>query len=481
MAAVLHNLTGVIMQLTGIQAIDRLTLGATPQLNAQLQHDGVSAWLASQLAPGVEPLTLQSKLAEFDTLSLDPVQLFERYWIPPKQRKDPEAKQRFRMQARGLYVQTASARLWRASASPWQLRELLVDFWFNHFNVFAHKGLCNLWTGSFEAQAIRPYVFGRFSDMLLATAKHPAMLFYLDNWMNTTPDSPRARGAMKGLNENYARELMELHTIGLHYTQNDVAGATRLLTGWGLQRTRGFRFDPLRHDFSTQTILGRQFGGDEKAITDFLEFLATHPDTAQHIAFAMAQYFVTDQPPNDLVQHMQSRFLNTRGDLKAVTEAMIEHPEFAKAAARRDKFRTPYRYVLALLRASGRRPVNSRPVIGTLHQLGQPLYGCVTPNGWANTQAEWLSPDALTSRLNFAVALGGGWLPVTQESDDMMMDSNTPASNKPATPRHEPVDLQTVLAALGPRLPPRTIAVAKLAPAHLRAAVLLGSPQMQYC
>lgn len=470
------------MQLTTTQAIDRLTLGATPQLTAAVQQHGVAHWLEQQLTPGDEPPALHTQLAELDAFSLDPVQLFERYWVPFKRRKDPAVRQRARMQMRRLYIQAASARLWRAVDSPWQLRELLVDFWFNHFNVFAHKGLCNLWTGSYEAEAIRPHVLGRFADMLMATARHPAMLFYLDNWLNTAPGSAHARGRFKGFNENYARELMELHTVGLHYTQADVVGATHLLTGWGLQRRLGFHFDPKRHDFSAQTILGRHFAGGETAIDDFLHFLAKHPYTAQHLAFRLAQYFVADQPPAELVQHMQARYLDSDGDLKLVTQAMIEHPAFATAAVRRDKFRTPYRYVLAVTRASARPLQNCRPLLGTLHQLGQPLYGCVTPNGWANTQAEWLSPDALTARLNFAVALGGGWLPVSDTTPGMMMQSSmaTTATPRPAR-KAEPVALQTVLAALGPRLPQRSIAVARLAPLPLRAAVLLGSPQMQYC
>ena len=230
--------------------------------------------------------------------------------------------------------------------------------------------------------------------------------------------------------------------------------------------------------------MGQRFAGGEDAITDFLMYLATHPDTAQHISFQLAQYFVADQPPPALVKHMQSRFIDTQGDLKTVTQAMIEHPDFAAAATRRDKFRTPYRYVVALMRASARAPQNSRPLIGTLHQLGQPLYGCITPNGWANTQDEWLSPDALTARLNFAVALGGGWLPVSQEMDDTMMDGDmSPSAGADAhhMRKRTPVDPQTVLAALGDSLPDNTVTVAKRSPPALRAAVLLGSPQMQYC
>lgn len=469
------------MKLSDTQAIDRLTLGATPQLNQAVQSTGVNNWVAQQLQPGQEPENLRQRLQTLDVLKLTPVDLFERYWIPFKQRKDPQARQQIRMNRRRLYLQATSARLWLATQSPWQLRELLVDFWFNHFNVFAHKGLCNLWVGRFDDQAIRPHVFGRFVDMLLATAKHPAMLFYLDNWLNTAPGSPHAHGRFKGFNENYARELMELHTVGLHYTQADVIGATHLLTGWGLQRRRGFYFDSGRHDFSAQSILGRRFAGGENAIEDFLRYLAAHPDTAHHLAFQLAQYLVADEPPAELVKHMQARYLATDGNLGAVTEALIEHPAFADAAARRDKFRTPYRYVLAVLRASGRPLQNCRPLVGTLYQLGQPLYGCVTPNGWANTQDEWLSADALTARLNFAVALGGGWLPVSDNAGAMMDMAMPSADHRKRRHRSPPINLAAVVEALGPRIPSRSVAVARLSPKPLQAAVLLGSPQMQYC
>lgn len=472
---------GGTMKLKNAQAIDRLTLGPTPRLATEIREMGAADWVAHQLAPGNEPAGLREKLAGLEVLRLDPVQMFQRYWLTSGQRRDPEVRRRYRMQARDLYFQTASARLWQASESPWQLRELLVDFWFNHFNIFAQKGLCQLWTGSYEAQAIRPHVLGRFSDMLVATARHPAMLFYLDNWMNTAPGSPHARGRLKGLNENYARELMELHTVGLHYTQKDVAGATRLLTGWGLQRAVGFRFDPQRHDSSAQTILGRQFAGGEGEIIDFLHYLARRPETAQHVATQLAQYFVADQPPAELVGHMRTRFLDSGGDLKAVTEAMIEHPRFAEQAARRDKFRTPYRYVLALIRACGRVPDNTRPLIGTLYQLGQPLYGCVTPNGWGNTEDTWLSADALTARLNFAVALGGGWLPVSERRENMMSGGTNTGGTIARVRRRRPVRWETVFDALGTRLPKHVVAAAIRAPAPLRAAVLLGSPQMQYC
>jgi len=484
------------MKLSTAQLMDRLTLGPAPGLADTIEHPGADRWLEAQLSPQADPVAVSDRLDGLDAISLDPVQLFQRYWIPFKKRKDSAERKQYRKQLRELYFQTAGARLWRGYESPWQLRELLVDFWFNHFNVFFRKGLCALWTGNYEQEAIRPHVLGKFSDMLLATARHPAMLFYLDNWMNVTPNSPWIHGRLKGYNENYAREVMELHTIGLHYHQADVYGATHLLTGWGLDRhsESGFRFRPRLHDSAAQTILGRRFEGGEDAIEDFFRFLATRPDTAQHVSRELAQYFVADRPPEKLVAHMQARFLATEGDLKAVTEAMIEHPAFAAAASRRDKFRTPYRYVLALLRASGVPPDNVQPIVGALRRLGQPLYGCATPNGWANTQAEWLSPDALTTRLDLAVALGGGWMRVVQENEtDMpgtmsamsaampgaMADENSNPIHRDQT-RHA-VDVETLIGALELVLPPSTLAAARSAPKRLRAAVLLGSPQMQYC
>ena len=448
--------------LTVQQVIDRLTLGAAPGLTDTLPGPTAEGWIETQLRPGAEPAALAAALAGLDAVSLDPSQLLARYRLPQDARQDPDARRQFQMDKRGLYRQSVQARLMVGVSSPWQLRELLVDFWFNHFNIFAHKEACALWIGAFERQAIRPHVLGRFEDLLLATARHPAMLTYLDNRLNSAPGLQGARGTPSGFNENYAREVMELHTIGLHYTQADVVGATHLLTGWGVDGQGDFRFFPRRHDFDPQIILGRRFDGGEDAIVAFLRLLAGHPDTARHVAFAMAQYFAADAPPPSLVRDMAARFLATGGDLRAVTGAMIAHPEFAAAAARRDKFRTPYRYVMALLRASGRTPDRSQPLIGSLNQLGQPLYGCVQPNGWACTQAEWLSADALAARVNFAVALGGGW---------MAIDSRFPHGQAVAMDQVA----ETIAA------PARLRAAAAAAPAHLQAAVLLGSPQMQYC
>jgi uncharacterized protein (DUF1800 family) len=441
------------------QIIDRLTLGAVPGLRDAMRGQSPEGWIAAQLEPGDEPQTLVEALSGLDAATLDTSTLLARNRPPPGALKDPQVRKQFQMRRRELYRQSVTARILYGTRSPWQLRELLVDFWFNHFNIFAFKGLCTLWVGAFEREAIRPHVLGRFEDLLLATAHHPAMLIYLDNHLNAAPGG---RGGSVGFNENYAREVMELHTVGLHYTQADVLGATRLLSGWGIDGKGQFRFFPRRHDYETQTILGQRFGGGEDAIIAFLKFLAASPDTAEHISFELAQYFVSDAPPRELVKDMAARFLTSGGDLKAVTATMIVHPQFAAAAAARNKFRTPYRYLLALLRASGRNIDRPLPLLGALNQLGQPLYGCVQPNGYASTQAEWLSADALTTRVNIAVALGGGW---------MQVDSNFP--------RGTPIALETVAATLHPTAELSSQAAA--APVHLQAAVLLGSPYMQFC
>ncbi len=320
--------------------------------------------------------------------------------------------------------QAVQARLWRAVESPRQLQEVMVDFWYNHFNVFAAKGLDHLWVGAYEEQAIRPYALGRFRDLLGATAHHPAMLFYLDNWQNTAPNSPGVRGKQQGLNENYARELMELHTLGVDggYTQEDVIALARILTGWGLGRPRGrdinkggFFFDPKRHDFSDKVFLGQTIHGSGVAEgEEALDILARNPATARHISFELAQYFVADEPPSALVERLRKRFLDTDGDIRAVLDTLFHSPEFWDQKYYGNKFKTPYQYVVSAVRATDMKVVNVRPLYGMLMQLGMPLYGCLTPDGYKNTRDAWLNPDAMTRRIGFATALASGRLPLGQ-------------------------------------------------------------------
>jgi len=365
---------------------------------------------------------------------------------------------------------------------------------------------------SYEREAIRPHVLGRFRTMLGATAKHPAMLFYLDNWLSAAPGyQPHRGGAAKasGLNENYAREVMELHTLGVDggYTQQDVTELARILTGWTLvqqepRRRRVvdgmddtahghgdsiFAFDPARHDDGTKTWLGRSVPPNGQLEGEFaLDVLARHPATAKHIAFKLARRFVADEPAQALVDRLARRFIDTDGDLRAMMQTLADSPEFRDP--RPLKFKTPYQYVMSSVRATGITTTNIKPLMAVLTQLGQPLYGCQTPDGWHDTEADWLNPNAITQRVNFATALASGKLPL-QRTDD----PNAPAEpngmkamerqadramarDEAAEGSTPPVDAGTLLATLGPAISDKTRAAVVGAPPALRAALVLGSP-----
>jgi uncharacterized protein (DUF1800 family) len=379
----------------------------------------------------------------------------------------------------------------------------MVNFWFNHFNVFAQKGLDHLWIGSYEKEAIRPYALGRFRDLLGATAKHPAMLFYLDNWQNTAPDSPGARGNFKGLNENYARELMELHTLGVDggYTQQDVITLARILTGWGFRRpgqavqaraarfvagqqaesfstTSAFYFDANRHDSSAKVFLGRSIRGSGVSEgEEALDILAQHPSTARHISFELAQYFVSDTPPKSLVDRLAREYLDSRGDIRSVLNSLFHSPEFWDQQYFGKKFKTPYEYVISAVRAAGAPVTNTRPLYGMLAQLGMPLYHCQTPDGYKNTQEAWLNPNAMTQRINFATALAAGRLPLNRSPVNAMEQmggaKNTAADNQLA--RVEPVDPTSLIKVIGPMLSQETKAAIENSRPVFRAPLILGS------
>ena len=296
-----------------LHLLNRLSFGPRPGDIEHVRTIGIDNYIQEQLNPASvsEPQQLQQMLRRLSTLKATPIELFQEYGPQRRRLRQgsslSEQEQRQMRKKRRKPVQEAiQARLMRATLSRSQLQEVMVDFWFNHFNVFAGKGLTRLWVGAYEEQAIRPHVFGKFRELLEATARHPAMLFYLDNWRNTAPESSGTRGRFKGLNENYARELMELHTLGVDggYTQDDVIALAQILTGWGLARPRrlgdgsGFLFDERRHDYSDKVFLGtliRGSGMDE--VEQALDILARHPATAEHISYKLAQYFVADKPP----------------------------------------------------------------------------------------------------------------------------------------------------------------------------------------
>ena len=477
--------------LKALHVLNRLTYGPAPGDVQKVQAMGVEKFIQMQLAPESIPLPakLRQQLDTLDTLRMDPTELFREYGPPRAQRGQkpaPEEIKAARRRARVILEQAVQARLWRATESPRQLQEVMVDFWYNHFNVYAAKGLDHLWAGAYEEQAIRPYALGRFRDLLGATAHHPAMLFYLDNWQNTAPDSPGARGRFEGINENYARELMELHTLGVNggYTQADVIALAHIFTGWGLGRPRdggrgGFYFDPRRHDFSDKTFLGRTIKGSGEAEGEqALDILARAPATARHISYELAQYFVADDPPPALVERLSERFLATGGDIRAVLDTLFHSPEFWDRKYVGNKFKTPYQYVVSAVRAADIDVVNVRPLYGMLIQLGMPLYACLTPDGYKNTRAAWLNPDAMTRRISFATTLASGRLPLEQPAIEPGLRRRAMQGMSPNTPAVvDPVNIVALSATLDNHFSAQTRSAIEDAPIPLRAALILGSPE----
>jgi len=316
-------------------------------------------------------------------------------------------------------------KLYRAIYSNRQLEEVLVDFWINHFNIYNGKGQDRLYLTSFERDAIRPYVLGHFKDMLLATAHHPAMLFYLDNWQSQVPRDdlpgqlPPPPGAQRpGLNENYGRELLELHTLGVDggYTQEDVIAVARAFSGWSIYdiaKYAEFQFNPASHDRKEKVILGHTIpaGRGEQDGLDVIDILARHPSTAKFISKKLAQRFVADDPPQALVDRMAATFTKTDGDLRAVLQTMFSSVEFMSDGAWQAKMKSPLEMVVSSVRAVNADVIDPTALAQRIADLGQPLYGKVEPTGYPNTGEAWTNTASVLGRINFATALLGGPMP----------------------------------------------------------------------
>lgn len=450
-----------------LHILNRITYGVRPGDIERVQSIGIDNYIRSQLSPSSIPQSrqLRQQINQFNTLKLNPVQLFAQYQPPPtrERRLTPEERKMASRRAQQPFEQARKAHLLRSIYSTQQLQEVMVDFWFNHFNVYVRKGQTRLWIGNYENKAIRPYALGNFRDLLGATAHHPAMLLYLDNDQNTAPKSPGAKGRYRGLNENYARELMELHTLGVNggYTQQDVVTLARILTGWSIDRqgqkgNSGFRFDQNRHDFTDKVFLGQNIQGIGKEEGEqALDILASHPSTARHISYKLAQYFVADEPPSSLVEGLAQRFQATDGDIRAVLATLLESPEFWDSKYYGAKFKTPYQYVVSAVRATGIQQPKLRNLWGNLGQLGMQPYAWETPDGYKNTQDAWLNPDAMLRRVSFAMSLGRGHV-----------------SEDPAP------DATQLVKTLGNNLSPHTQQVIASSPEYLRAPLILGSPEM---
>ena len=329
-------------------------------------------------------------------------------------------------------------RLLRDVYSERRLEAVMTDFWLNHFNVYLRKGPFAPWyLAQYQDKVIRPHALGKFEDLLVATAQSPAMLFYLDQTESVGPHSlaamraamfegPNGRRRPLGINENYARELMELHTLGVDggYTQQDVIEVAKCFTGWGIERPdQGgeFVFNPRRHEPGPKMVLGHRIPdrGEAEGL-EVLHLLATSPATAHHVSFEIAQRFVSDNPPPDLVDAMAATWLKTGGDIREVLRTMIESPDFWSRAAYRAKVKTPEEYVISAVRATGGEVVHPAALVEAISQLGMPLYGCQTPNGYAWTADAWLNSGELLDRMNFSLALADNNAGVLMHWDDWM-------------------------------------------------------------
>ena len=361
-------------------ALNRLTFGPRPGDVERVQRLGLAAWLDEQLHPERLP---EPKLD-----------------APEPRPASFDSQQAARQWGRQQVTALSAAKLTRVVTSERQLEELLVDFWFNHFNVFAGKARTSIFVTEYEQEAIRPHVFGRFRDLLGATAKSPAMLIYLDN----------RQSSVRGLNENYGRELLELHTLGVDggYTQADVTEVARAFTGWTIDpRTQGFRFAPRLHDEGSKKILGQSLNGRGIAEGErVLDMLAAHPATARHIARKLAQRLVADEPPAALVNAAAAKFTQTNGDLREVVRTIVTSPDFFSPAVRGVKVKTPLEFVASALRARDTKNVQPQRWLRALQQLGMPLYMCQPPTGYDITAESWVSSGALVNRMNVAVTIG---------------------------------------------------------------------------
>jgi uncharacterized protein (DUF1800 family) len=330
----------------------------------------------------------------------------------------------------------AMAKVTRAIYSDRQLQQVMDDFWFNHFNVYAAKGEVKWYLTSYERDVIEPHTLGKFKDLIEATAKSPAMLFYLDNYLSVDPRAQQrlaaeraARQARRrfgwpqpqqqkqkkkqdrGLNENYGRELMELHTLGVDggYTQKDVTEVARCFTGWTIEKPRQnpeFKFDERLHDPDAKIVLGKRIhAGGMSDGKEVIELLAKQPSTAKFISTKLARRFVSDNPPPSLIDKMAKTFQSSDGDIRAVMRAMISSPEFWSREAYRAKIKTPYELVISAARALGTDVDTPMPLVQWTGRIGQPLYQCQPPTGYSDKADAWVNTGALLNRLNYSLAL----------------------------------------------------------------------------
>ena len=491
---------------TIVHVLNRLGFGPAPGDVERVRRVGLAAFIAAQLEPDrVADDGMSARLAAFTTLSKSSRDLAEEYFLPAERERQARQRQQGGEAMpperpmtppgngpepmdgpRRVLLELSQQKMLRAIYSERQLQEVMVDFWFNHFNVFATKGQTRVYVTGYEQDVIRPRVFGKFRELLGAVAESPAMLFYLDNWQSSAAmdaettmgargrgrrplmQNPNQQNRRRGINENYARELMELHTLGVDsgYTQKDVQEIARAFTGWTIEQPRqggGFLFDPRRHDDGEKVVLGVTIrrGGGKRDGEQVLDILAKHPATATFISTKLARRFVADEPPKALVERAAATFRRTDGDIREVVRTIVTSPEFFAASAYRAKVKTPLEFVASAVRASGAELRGALPLAQTLRQLGMPLYLCQPPTGYSDKAEAWVNTGALLNRMNFAVTLS---------SNGMRRGSGAPS-----------VDEERIAAEImaGDVSANTRATVAKATTDPQKIALLLGSPDFQ--
>jgi len=403
--------------------LDRIGMGADGASAAELERLGESKFLDHQLGPPQAlPPTVQARIDSLQILTRDPSDLMRHRDSLAKiadSAKDDSAKVLARRSLgewkNQIFAQTVRRHLWRDLYSPDGLRERMVWFWGNHFSVFSGKDEEQILLADYEERALRPHALGKFRDLVLATLRHPAMLTYLDN----------AQNAAGHINENYARELLELHTLGVEggYSQQDVQALAKVLTGVGVNWRRGpnanrpppkgaiqdgaFEFIPRRHDTGSVVLLGTKVrGGEFEEVEAAVDIICHHPATARHVSRRMAEYFLGTAPPEPLVERMSQTFLKTDGDISAVLRTFFTSPQSHSSGAVKD----PHRFVVGALRQAyeGKTLSNLKPVMNWLNQLGEPLYGRLTPDGYPVEEQGWSSEGQMVKRFEVARAIGSG-------------------------------------------------------------------------
>ena len=502
--------------------LSRTTFGPRPQDMERAKQTGIAAILEEQLHPEkIEDSAVEQRIAALPTLTMSPAELMEDFPAPKKgknqaERQDqpevrspmpPDPESRAPQAApemspamepggpRRILMELGREQIWRAAYSQRQLQEVMVHFWMNHFNVYAGKGVDKWLLTSFEHDTIRPNALGNFSQLLAATAQSPAMLFYLDNWLSVAPKENADLGpaqARRGLNENYAREVMELHTLGVDggYTQQDVRDVARCFTGWTIDRPRqggGFIFRPRFHDYGEKVVLGRKIqghGGMEDGIA-VLQMLAEHPSTAHFISLKLCRHFVADDPPASVVDRTAKTFTESQGDIRSVLKTILTSPEFNSQAAFRAKVKSPFELLTSAMRSLDAETDGGAPLLGMIMRMGQPLFLYQAPTGFPDRANNWINSGTLLARMNFSMALAANRIRGTQ----LDLQSLTPSSDSQAVWDH------LVRRTLGGQVSQETqSAVMKslenldaagngsqdaFPKTKLMAALLLGSPEFQ--